>query len=171
MVHHSHVKHQLKDFDCETKAALTAKLCSLWLGDLFVKLKQMTCNPGHDLVFLNCDWKAIISQWFTPSTSQALHCSLAILSLYASPYKLSIPLHLLSMHYFHALALHFTAPIENWVITSWRQCSKVTSLLLPLFLSVLSAPFPPLPFERPLFQHAQCCIPQTVGAPSNVAQA
>lgn len=132
----------------------------------------MTSKASHDLVLLSCDCKRT---WFpvdslTPSTSQTLHCCFTILSLWASICGIIFPptfsLHLWALLYFHAFILRFTATIENWVITSWRHCSKVTHPP-PLSYS-LPRPFPPLPLGRPLIQHTQYYIPQAVGAPSTL---
>lgn len=78
--------------------------------------------------------------------------------------------HLSSLLYFHDLTLTFYC--SDWKLTHnfLTALFKGHSLLSVLF-SVLPAPFPPLPFGRPLIQHAQSCIPQTVGAPSNAAHA
>lgn len=89
-------------------------------------------------------------------TSQAPRCCFTISSLCPSIFKLD----------FHALILHFKVSIENWVITSWWRCSKVTQ---PPPLSFFSnTPFPPLPSGRPLIQHTQYYIPQVVRAPSTL---
>lgn len=89
----------------------------------------------------------MISPWLT--NPSPLSYNLISLGLILQSVSLFFPLHLSSLHYFHALVLSFTVSIENWVITSWRHCSKVTSLL-PLFLyaprPLSSSPF----WEAPL---------------------
>ena len=162
---------------CCTQTHFRARLC--WAGCLVLELEtnDKQCRP----------WSGFAQLWLhrapdSPVTHRPhrLHKrSTAVLQSYLSGPHLtlciivlppSLLLHLSSLLYFHALSLCFTATIENWVITSWRLCSKV-SPPPSLFLSVLPASFPPLPFGRPLIQHAQRCIPQTVGAPSNAAAA